>query len=729
MQIKRTMKQWKITLLMLALAAGTVNISAKAPKNGQEKIRVACVGNSVTYGYLLENREHDCYPAVLQRLLGDGYEVGNFGHSGATLLNHGHRPYTQTQEYTAAVAYAADLVVIHLGLNDTDPRNWPNYNDDFINDYLALIDTFRKVNPTCRIWICRMTPIFHAHPRFKSGTRDWFQLEQQAITNVAAIADVPLIDLHPNLYCRPDLFPDALHPAPEGAAILAKTVYSALTGDYGGLQMPDIYSDGMVLQRNTVLRIAGRANAGEQVTVRFRGRRAKTVTRPNGTWEVLFEPFAASFEPAVLEIATPTRKLVYRDVLTGDVWLCSGQSNMAFMVNQCCTENRDNLTAYAAGAPAIRLYDMKPNWLTNDYAWERSALDSTNRLQYFHQTAWTHCTPESAGVFSAVGFAFGRMLADSLQVPIGLISNAVGGSPTEAWIDRATLETEFDDILRNWKNNDFIQDWVRARGRSNTRLNDTPLQRHPYEPCYLFEAGILPLERFPLKGVIWYQGESNAHNIEAHERLFPLLLKSWRHYWGEELPFYYVQLSGIERPSWPQFRDSQRRMMYTLGNTGMAVCSDLGDPYDVHPRQKQPVGERLARWALHDTYGFGQLVPSGPLFRSAEKRGDAVYVSFDHAAGLQTSDGQALRTFELAEYDGYFFPADATILTDGTVEVQCPQVAHPKYVRYAWQPYTDANLVNAERLPASTFKAPVSEPEQTPYESAVPRSGGTPAIR
>ena len=269
MQIKRTMKQWKITLLMLALAVGTVNISAKAPKNGQEKIRVAGVGNSVTYGYLLENRERDCYPAVLQRLLGDGYEVGNFGHSGATLLNHGHRPYTQTQEYTATVAYAADLVVIHLGLNDTDPRNWPNYNDDFINDYLALIDTFRKVNPTCRIWICRMTPIFHAHPRFKSGTRDWFQLEQQAITNVAAIADVQLIDLHHNLYCRPDLFPDALHPAPEGAAILAKTVYSALTGDYGGLQMPDIYSDGMVLQRNTVQTDCGRSGGvgGEVVAI------------------------------------------------------------------------------------------------------------------------------------------------------------------------------------------------------------------------------------------------------------------------------------------------------------------------------------------------------------------------------------------------------------------------------------------------------------------------------
>ncbi len=139
------------------------------------QIKVACVGNSVTYGYLLENRERDCYPAQLARLLGEGYDVRNFGKSGATLLNKGHRPYRQQQEFRDAVAFAADIVVIHLGLNDTDPRNWPNYRDEFVRDYLQLIDTFRVANPDCRIWICRMTPITNMHSRFKSGTRDWYE--------------------------------------------------------------------------------------------------------------------------------------------------------------------------------------------------------------------------------------------------------------------------------------------------------------------------------------------------------------------------------------------------------------------------------------------------------------------------------------------------------------------------------------------------------------------------
>ena len=234
-------------------------------------IKVACVGNSVTYGFGIEDREVNSYPAQLQRLLGDGYEVRNFGRSGATLSRRGHRPYHLTEEYQQAMAFAADKVVIHLGLNDTDPRNWPNYRDQFVSDYLTLINAFREVNPDCEIWVCRMTPIFHGHSRFKSGTRDWFWQIQRKIEAVAASAHTGLIDFHPRLYQRPDLMPDNLHPNAEGAGFLAQAVYGHLTGDFGGLRLPITYSDYMVLQRGKPLRIAGQANAHETVTVKVAG--------------------------------------------------------------------------------------------------------------------------------------------------------------------------------------------------------------------------------------------------------------------------------------------------------------------------------------------------------------------------------------------------------------------------------------------------------------------------
>lgn len=684
----------KILFLLCCLLSGITTEAAK--------IKIACVGNSVTYGAGIENRETDSYPAQLQRMLGDPYEVVNFGHSGTTLLAKGHRPYIEQKEYDEALRFAADHVVIHLGLNDTDPRNWPNYQDDFVGDYLSLIESFRKANPKCRIWICRMTPISHRHPRFKSGTRDWYWQEQAVIETIAKLSHSTLIDLQEGLYNRPDLLPDAIHPTAEGAGILARTVYSALTGDYGGLQMPILYTDRMVLQREQPLTIAGTANAGEKVVVSIKNQRKETIAGDNGRWSITLDPLQASALPATLEITAPSRKLTFSEVLVGDVWLCSGQSNMAFRVNESVAEEQASHQTYAGRKPAIRLFDMKSRWETFATEWDSSVLDSLNRLQYYKEAAWTTCDSETTARFSAIGFAFGRMLADSLQVPIGLIANAVGGSPTEAWIDRKTLEFDFTDILYNWTANDFIQGWVRERAALNIKKATNPLQRHPYEPCYLFEAGIQPLKRFPIKGVIWYQGESNAHNIEAHEALFPLLVASWRQYWQQQLPFYYVQLSSIDRPSWPQFRDSQRRMLQTIPHCGMAVSSDLGDSLNVHPVHKKAIGERLARWALNQTYGK-PVVPSGPLFRSVRFDKDTAYLTFDHGDGLKTADGQPLRTFEIASHDGLFAPAQATI-EGNCVKVWSRQIHRPRLVRYGWQPFTRANLVNREGLPASTFK-------------------------
>nr|MDE6490083.1 sialate O-acetylesterase [Muribaculaceae bacterium] len=266
-------------------------------------VKVACVGNSVTYGACLPDRDTQCYPARLQRLLGDGYEVRNFGHSGATLLTKGHRPYVKQQAYRDALAYAADVVVIHLGLNDTDPRNWPDFRDDFVRDYVNLIDDFRKANPQAKIYVCRMTPIFHSHPRFKSGTRDWFRLEQNAIDVVAEATGAVLIDLHKPLGLRPDLFPDALHPDPEGASIIANTVYSGLTGDHGGLSVDPVYGSGMVLQRGRPIVVSGSANAGETVTVKFNGEKAETISGPDCRWSVELPAMSASDKGTYMEIS------------------------------------------------------------------------------------------------------------------------------------------------------------------------------------------------------------------------------------------------------------------------------------------------------------------------------------------------------------------------------------------------------------------------------------------
>ena len=693
----RKAKHGPILLALLWLFSCSA-VHAK-PQN-KPTIRVACVGNSITYGTGIEDREHFSYPVQLQKMLGDKYVVGNFGKPGATLLRHGHRPYFEQNEFKEAMRFKGDIVVIHLGINDTDPRNWPNYRDEFVTDYLALIDSLRSVNHNARFIIARMTPIAHRHPRFISGTKLWHTEIQQAIETVAKVSGAELVDFHAPLYPYPNLLPDAIHPNAEGAGILARTVYGGITGDYGGLQMSEIYTDGMVLQREVPLDIHGKADAGRKVTVMFAGQKVQTVANNRGEWSVTLQPMKAA-RNLMLVVESDKTKKVFRDVAVGEVWLCSGQSNMAFTLQQAATAARDIPNVSDAD---LRFFDMKANWQTNDVAWPLSAIDSLNHLQYFAPTSWRGATPETAGQFSAVAYYFGKMLRDSLQVPVGLVCNAVGGAPTEAWIDRNTLETRFPAVLNDWLHNDFIQQWVRERAAKNISNVGGTSARHPYEPCYLYESGMLPLLQYRVKGVVWYQGESNAHNMEAHERLFKLLVDSWRtNMKNEEMPFYFVQLSSLNRPSWPWFRDSQLRLMRQLPGVGMAVSSDVGDSLDVHPTHKLEVGERLARWALCKTYAK-KVVPSGPLFSRAWREGSTAVVEFDYADGLTTSDGNPLRCFEVAETDGLFYPAEAEI-SGGKVRLSSDKVRTPHFVRYSWQPFTRANMVNADGLPASTFRA------------------------
>ena len=680
------------------------------PASGTAAVKVACVGDSVTYGARIEDRENDAYPAQLQRMLGPDYEVCNFGRSGATLLRHGHKPYFDQPEFRQAMDFAGDIVVIHLGLNDTDPRNWPNYRDEFVGDYLALIDSLRSVNPQARVMIALMSPIGDRHRRFISGTQRWHGEIQEAIRTVSGLAGAELIDFHTPLYAFPWLLPDALHPNAEGAGLLAKTVYQEITGDYGGLRLPMLYGDGMVIQRREPIRIAGTADAGTLVKVRIGERRGSAVTGKDGRWSVTLPALEAS-RGLKLTIATDRgERRVFRDVAVGEVWLCSGQSNMAFPLSQSLDAAEDMA---GSADPDLRLFDMKVLHPTDAVVWPASYLDSLNRLQYFAPTTWTAASPASVRAFSAVGYYFGKMLRDSLDVPVGLIHNAVGGSTTESWIDRHTLESRFPAILKDWLNNDFIQDWARSRGALNisARAERDPA-RHPYEPCYLFEAGMLPLAAYNIKGVLWYQGESNAHNFETHESLFPLLVDSWRAFFDkDELPFHYVQLSSLNRPSWTWFRDSQRRLLDSRPNLGMVVSSDVGDPWDVHPRRKKPVGERLGIQVLAEVYhAVPDGTPShGPYVQSVDVAGKGLLrLSFGPEKGLRASDGGEIVGFEVLDAaDGFFHEVSAQVVSCGLcdgIELDCSALVQPAAVRYGWQPYTLANLVNGAGLPASTFR-------------------------
>lgn len=667
--------------------------------NAQEKIKVSCVGNSITYGMGVEGRETNSYPAQLQRMLGEEYIIGNFGKSGATLLERGHNPYIKQTEYQKALEFAGDIVVIHLGINDTDPRNWSNYKDEFIGDYLTLIESFKEVNPKARILIARMTPIGSQHRRFNSGTKIWHTQIQKAIENVASISGAQLIDLFEPLYSLPHLLPDAVHPNAEGAKIIADVIYQSITGEYGGLKLSPLYSNNMVLQRNTPLHINGTSNSGDKVTVSINGQKKRAVAGSDGEWSVTLKPMRAG-GPYKLKISTKEEAKVLDNILIGEVWLCSGQSNMEWRVNQ---SKRSEGSNRVEADSKLRLFNMKSQHSTANVAWDSNVINSINNLQFYSQASWQEADLKAINSFSAVAFHFGEMLRDSLNVPIGLICNAIGGSNIESWIDRNTLESDFPLILPNWMNNDFIQQWARGRAAKNLENSKSRIKRHPYEPSYLYEAGIKPLDRYQIKGAIWYQGESNAHNIEAHEDLFPLLVKSWREYWNnDELPLYYVQLSSLNRPSWCWFRDSQRRLMEEIPHTGMAVSSDKGHPSDVHPRVKDVIGERLARWALSETYDL-PIVASGPLVSGVEVKGGDTYVLFDYADGLTTSDNKKSTTFEVAEFDGVFYEADAEIVGN-RIKLSCDKIKNIKHIRYGWQPYTKANLVNGDMLPASTFR-------------------------
>ena len=671
------------------------------PAGAQDRVRVACVGNSVTYGYTLGDRERDCYPSQLQRMLGEGFEVGNFGHSGATLMRHGHRPYNTLEECAGALAFKGDIVVIHLGLNDTDPRNYTQRGEEFIPDYHALIDSLKSVNPTCKIYICLMTPIFEGHPRFLSGTRDWHAQIQDDIRRVALRDDVTLIDLYTPLHCFPNLFPDNLHPNAEGARILAQTVFDAITGHARvALSLGDVYQSSMVLQREAANTIKGRAPMGYEVTVALNGRKATAMVGEDGKWSATLPamkaggPYKMTVEGRLKDgvahiLETPVRQSVALDsVYIGEVWLCSGQSNMEWVNGNLPLELRPEICRTGRGDAAdgrVHLYRMKGACgITTNGSWSDSLLAETNALRFIQKGRWQRASRETVNDFSAIGYRVARAIADSLGCHVGVISNAIGGSGIEAWIDRTTMEWEMPEVLLSGRpsKSDFLMDWVRKCIGQNTSGSKDALQRHPFDPCYLYESSIAPLEGLTLRGVMWYQGESNAHNIEMYERQWRALTRQWRRVFrsadGGNLPFYTMQLSAIGgRPSWGRFRDMQRRLAEEDARTYLVVTHDVGERGNVHPNRKDVQAARLAQTILKGE--------ESPVVTGAEVKGGVVTLTFSEE--LVGDAGE----FEVCGEDGVFHAAEAAV-AGNMVTLRSERVALPERVRYAWGCFTRANL-------------------------------------
>ncbi|MBM3795336.1 MAG: sialate O-acetylesterase [Acidobacteria bacterium] len=495
-----------------------------------------------------------------------------------------------------------------------------------------------------------------------------------------------------------------------GVALLAAVAMAEV-------KLPAIVSDHMLLQAGVPARIFGKAEPGESVTVQFHGQTHNATTAADGRWHVWLQPLKAG-DAGDMTIAGKNT-ITVRDVLAGEVWVGSGQSNMQWAVRQ--TNNAD-AEARNANYPRIRLFYVPRK--------------TTPEPQDDVEAKWELCSPETAPAFSAVMYYFGRDMHKKMNVPFGLIHTSWGGTPAQAWTSREALgrDAALSPILGEWaKVLDAYPDaFARfskqmAEYEAAVKTGNTSARRpampvgmgHAHTPSGLFNAMINPILPYTIKGALWYQGESNASRVQAplYQRLFETMIQDWRDRWElGDFPFLWVQLANFAKAGspgdWVIVQEAQAKTM-RLKKTGMAVINDIGEPNDIHPKNKQDVGARLALAARHIAYGEA-IAWSGPRFRQATAeapttgdRGGKMRVWFDSVGGgLKARGGSsALQGFEVAGADQRFYPADARI--DGeTVVVSSPSVMAPVAVRYAWESNpVNANLVNAEGLPTSAFRS------------------------
>lgn len=663
-------------------------------------VRVACIGDSVTYGYGIENRQENCYPEQLQQLLGADYKVANFGYSGATMLKNGHKPYWEKEVFEKSKKFDPNIVIIHLGLNDQGKNNWPQHKDNFERDYLEMINLYKNLPSKPMVMICKMTPTFSGHHWFEEGMRENFQEIQSKIQKIAKKASVNIIDLHETLYRFPEYFSDNLHPTKEGARIIAQKVFKAITGNYGGLKLPILYGENMVIQRNEPISFEGTANFNETVIVKFNNQKKVIKANFDGNWSVKFDSEKAG-GPYTLEFITSRKSIRINKVFVGEVWLASGQSNMDFKVRDM--ENGAKVLKDSLNSN-VHLFSMDGKALSSD-SFTKDDLMNCNAKDFFYNSGWSTSKANSLKNFSAIAYSFAHNLQKKLNIPVGIICNAIGGSPIQSWISRESMEKQHQTInlLNDTRLNPMVDHWVSERIELNMEIKSQNKikSRHPYEPTFLFDAGITKIKDYNIRGVIWYQGESNAEQVELHSKLFKLLVRDWRfHFKNPELDFYFVQLSSLERHTWGRFRDSQRKLL-EIPNTAMVVTLDIGHKTDVHPKKKWIIGERLSKVALNRNYNFLNEF-SGPLLDFVNVKRGKLEVHFNHAKGLKTSNGDKVKDVFVANSDKIFVPAKTKIKNDKLI-VWSKEIKSPRYVKYGYTPFTNGNLINKYHLPASTF--------------------------
>jgi sialate O-acetylesterase len=474
------------------------------------------------------------------------------------------------------------------------------------------------------------------------------------------------------------------------------------------IMLPKVLASHMVIQRDLPVHVWGWANAGEAVIVSFRGETRTTQANDLGQWSLYLTPGAAGgpFELTV----KGSNSLTLEDVLVGDVWVASGQSNMEFQMRRAATAATDLPKASNA---RIRLM------IVTRRAVDFSQTD-VNQDPTGNGTTWSASTPETAKDFSAVAWYFAREIEEREHVPIGVIDSTWGGTVAEAWTSLTALGEDpglapvftARGHMAEREASALLQEPVRQRQQAEAKAQGRPELKFPWHPLFdmwgpamLYNGMIAPLTPFPIRGVIWYQGESNSvlERAPTYERLFRTLIEDWRQQWKiGDFPFLYVQMANFKSTPaevWAPIREAQRKTL-ELRNTGMAVTIDVGNPDDVHPTDKVTVGHRLALAARAVSYDE-QLEFSGPLFRQVTPEGNSLRVWFDHAAGLE-SRGGTLTDFEVAGADGQFTPAQARI--DGnTLLLTSSTVPEPIAARYGWSNNPTCHLYNRAGLPASPF--------------------------
>lgn len=494
------------------------------------------------------------------------------------------------------------------------------------------------------------------------------------------------------------------------AGLAVATIAAVGSSARAEVKLPAIFGEHMVLQRDQANPVWGWADPGEEVTVKIADQTKTAKAGDDGAWRVTLDPLPVG---GPLELVVEGKnKVSFGDVLVGEVWICSGQSNMQWPVSAAVD---GDLEALAANRPQIRLISVPQV--------------GTQEPQRDFQGEWQVCSPETVGSFSAVGYFFGRQLQETLNVPIGLIDNSWGGSSCEAWIprDRLAADPKYKDLLDLWAEREAdlpeaqkaFEAYQAAAAKAKAEGQPAPkavanpdgLMRGNARPGNIYNGVLLPTIGYGIRGVVWYQGENNAGRAHQYRDMFPLMIETWRDLWKQgDFPFYWVQLADFmaEKPepedsAWAELREAQT-MALRLPNTGQAVIIDIGEGKDIHPRNKQDVGKRLARWALSRDYGVNVPAQS-PTYKSMEAKDGKITLTFDHVdGGFRPFDVSAPLGFAIAGADRKFVWADAKITGPNTVEVWSDKVAAPEAVRYGWADNPVCNLYSNAGLPTTPFR-------------------------